>query len=69
LLDPGNKTGKLYGTTGVPETFIINKDGYIEHKFIGPRDWDDPNTVEALGTLIRHQKLTEETPDANQNIN
>lgn len=39
LLDPNRKVYRLYGLTGVPETFIINKTGDIIFKIIGPRDW------------------------------
>ena len=39
LLDPEGTTSKLYKTTGVPERFIIDKNGTIIHKVIGPRDW------------------------------
>lgn len=39
LLDPNKKVYRLYGLTGVPETFIINKKGDILLKIIGPRDW------------------------------
>jgi len=39
LLDPNKKVYRLYGLTGVPETFIIGKNGEILLKIIGPRDW------------------------------
>jgi peroxiredoxin len=39
LLDPNKKIYRLYGLTGVPETFIIGKNGDIILKIIGPRDW------------------------------
>ncbi len=39
LLDPNKKTYSLYGLTGVPETFIIGKNGDIMLKIIGPRNW------------------------------
>lgn len=39
LLDPEGKTYKLYGLTGVPETFIIDKNGVVIQKIIGPQDW------------------------------
>ena len=39
LLDSAGTTSKLYETTGVPETFIIDKKGIVIHKVIGPRDW------------------------------
>jgi peroxiredoxin len=39
LLDPDNKTYRLYGLTGVPETFIVDKSGAVIHKVIGPQYW------------------------------
>ena len=39
LLDPDNKTYRLYGLTGVPETFIVDKSGVVIHKIIGPQNW------------------------------
>ena len=39
LLDPDNKTSRLYGLTGVPETFIVDKSGVVIHKIIGPQNW------------------------------
>jgi peroxiredoxin len=42
-------TQRLYQTTGVPETFIIDRQGVIVKKAIGAMDWDDPVNE----TLIR----------------
>lgn len=35
-------TQRLYQTTGVPETFVIDRHGVIVKKAIGAIDWDDP---------------------------
>ena len=40
--------GARYGLTGLPETFIIDKQGVIREKFIGPSEWDSPENVEML---------------------
>ena len=37
-----NIIGQKYGLTGLPETFIIDKQGVIREKFIGPAEWDSP---------------------------
>jgi cytochrome c biogenesis protein CcmG/thiol:disulfide interchange protein DsbE len=34
--DPQEKISKSYGVTGVPETFLIARDGRLARKFIGP---------------------------------
>ena len=35
LRDPDGSVGRLFGTTGVPETFFIDRDGRIRGKFPG----------------------------------
>ncbi len=40
--DQPGLTQQLFQTTGVPETFIIDRDGVIVKKGIGAMDWDDP---------------------------
>ncbi len=39
LLDPHKEVYRLYGVTGVPETFIVDGHGVILLKLIGPQDW------------------------------
>ena len=54
LLDPKSEVAKKnYKTTGVPETFIVDKSGIIVHKAIGPRDWATDETMEAFAQLIQ----------------
>jgi peroxiredoxin len=57
--DPGQKndTGVIaavasrYGTFKFPETYIIDRDGTIRRKFIGPVDWSRAEIVEYLSRL------------------
>ncbi len=37
-LDEGERLSRLYGVTGVPETFIIDAEGRLRQVFIGPLD-------------------------------
>ncbi len=52
LDDQKNLIGIKYGLTGLPETFIIDKQGVIREKFIGPAEWDSPESVEMLTKYI-----------------
>ena len=52
LTDTEGAMKSLYQTTGVPETFIIDKDGTIVEKVIGPRDWASPGAVRSFRNLI-----------------
>jgi hypothetical protein len=36
LLDPHGAVGTEYGITGYPETFLIDREGKLLAKFIGP---------------------------------
>lgn len=36
LVDPDGRIGIDYGVYGVPETFVIDRDGIVRHKHIGP---------------------------------
>lgn len=48
LIDPENKTAKAYGLTGVPETYIVDKQGVLREKFIGAVHWDSPSNMKML---------------------
>ncbi len=51
LLDDG-VVSKTYGITGVPETFLIDKNGILRHKIIGPVEWDNPHIVPHLKQVL-----------------
>jgi len=53
LLDPEGKIQRLYWTTGIPESFIIDKKGIIVKKIIGARDWASPESVRFFRNLIK----------------
>lgn len=50
--DPGGAVGRDYRTTGVPESFLVDRNGRIVKKVIGATEWDDPATVELIGRLL-----------------
>jgi peroxiredoxin len=53
LLDTGGTMQNLYGTTGLPESFIIGKEGRIEKIVIGPMDWSTPEVVRFFRNLLQ----------------
>lgn len=52
-LDPETAAAKVYGITGVPETFIIDKQGIIVKKVIGPMDWSSSEALSFLEGLMK----------------
>jgi peroxiredoxin len=49
--DPGEAVARMYGTSGWPETYIIDRQGVVRRKFIGAVDWSAPEVVEFLSKL------------------
>ena len=52
LVDPKNEAAQAYGLTGVPETFIIDKQGVLREKFIGPAPWDSAEARQMITKYI-----------------
>jgi len=53
LTDPAGTIKSLYKTTGVPESFVIDKDGTLLEIVIGPRDWAAPEVIRYFQNLIQ----------------
>jgi cytochrome c biogenesis protein CcmG/thiol:disulfide interchange protein DsbE len=49
--DPDMKSSDLYGTFKYPETYIIDRNGIVQRKFIGAVDWNQPEVVDFLTKL------------------
>lgn len=52
LLDVKSEVERLYGTTGVPESFIVDKQGRLVEKVVGPRDWSSPQMLALFERLM-----------------
>ena len=46
--DEGAKISRAWGTTRFPESYLIDRDGKLRLKFVGPRNWMDPNVATLL---------------------
>jgi len=49
--DAEHRTADMYGTFKWPETYIIDRNGIVRRKFIGPVDWSQPEIMEFLTRL------------------
>ena len=52
LHDPSGEIERLYRTTGVPETFLIGRDGIIYKKVAGGTEWDAAQHKELIQRLL-----------------
>lgn len=49
VLDDGSNTvGSAYFLTGLPETFVVDKQGILRHKVIGGEKWDAPKHIQMM---------------------
>lgn len=49
--DPKKESANLYGTFGWPETYIIDPNGIIRRKMIGPTNWASADMVQFLNSV------------------
>jgi peroxiredoxin len=49
--DPEEKAAKLFHTEMWPETYVIDRQGVIQRKFIGAQDWTSPEIHRYLSSL------------------
>ena len=50
--DPEMAVASLYGTSIYPETYLIDRNGRVVRKYVGPKNWDSPEIVNYLRSLL-----------------
>lgn len=53
FIDQKEKSAFSYGVTGVPETYIVDKQGMLRSKVIGPADWSTPEAFSLISGLLK----------------
>jgi cytochrome c biogenesis protein CcmG/thiol:disulfide interchange protein DsbE len=54
LIDSWGQTDKRYKLMGVPETYIIDQQGVLREKVIGPRDWTVLDNLKTITGLLKN---------------
>jgi len=52
LFDPDRSTAARYGTFKFPETYIVDREGIVRYKVIGPRDWSNPAELHMIQNIL-----------------
>jgi cytochrome c biogenesis protein CcmG/thiol:disulfide interchange protein DsbE len=52
LHDPSGEIQSTYRTTGVPESFVLDREGLITKKVVGSTEWDAPENVRMIRRLL-----------------
>ncbi len=53
LLDEQFEVHEKYEVSAIPSTFLVDKSGVITHRFFGAVDWNDDQSKELIGKLIK----------------
>jgi cytochrome c biogenesis protein CcmG/thiol:disulfide interchange protein DsbE len=56
LHDPSGRIQQIYQTTGVPESFLLDRDGVIVKRVIGAHDWSAPVNRQLVERLLDPQR-------------
>lgn len=56
LQDRSRAIERTYQTTGVPETFVLNREGRIVKKVIGAAEWDSPVNKDLIRRLLAQHR-------------
>ena len=52
-LDPDGKIASLYGVSGIPTTYIVDPDGRVAGRAVGPRAWGSEESIELMRSLMK----------------
>jgi cytochrome c biogenesis protein CcmG/thiol:disulfide interchange protein DsbE len=55
LHDNGRKVARSYQSFKYPETYIIDREGRLQSKVIGPRNWVAPSVIRDLVELLKEE--------------
>jgi cytochrome c biogenesis protein CcmG/thiol:disulfide interchange protein DsbE len=50
--DPAKRAAGAFQTFRFPESWLIDREGVVVARYVGPREWDDPVYVERIRRLI-----------------
>lgn len=55
VVDNKSKIMNGYGTTLIPETYVIDRRGKIARKIIGPQQWDSPEMLAYFDAILKEK--------------
>ena len=55
LHDPSGAISTTYQTAGVPESFVLDREGIIVEKVSGPRDWGAQRSMDMIRAVLNRE--------------
>jgi thiol-disulfide isomerase/thioredoxin len=65
LLDTAGEVGAMFGLYQIPTTYILDKEGRIIGKAVGPREWDSKKSISLFEYLIDRYAASSESESMN----
>src|SRR5258706_11212167 len=53
--DASKKSASDYGTSMFPETYLIDREGRLARKIVGPQDWQSPEIMGSIDVLLNQK--------------
>jgi len=53
--DASKKSASDYGTSMFPETYLIDREGRVARKIVGPQDWQSPEVMGSIDVLLNQK--------------
>jgi cytochrome c biogenesis protein CcmG/thiol:disulfide interchange protein DsbE len=53
--DATKKSAADYGTSMFPETYLIDREGRLARKIVGPQDWQSPEIMQSIDVLLNQK--------------
>ena len=53
--DSSKKSAEDYGTFMYPETYLIDREGRLARKIVGPQDWQSPEIMQSINVLLNQK--------------
>jgi len=50
--DPTKKIAENYGTSMYPESYLVDRNGRLARKIVGPQDWQSPQVMASIDVLL-----------------
>lgn len=52
LLDTKSNTATLYGVYQLPQSYLVDPEGVVIQKYVGPREWSDPQIIHEIRQVM-----------------
>jgi peroxiredoxin len=62
LHDPSTRIQQIFQTTGVPESFLLDKNGVIQRRIIGREDWNSQVNRDRIERLLEEDAAQPRSP-------